>query len=109
DKLVTLLNSLGSSKAKISEITKIIDDMVIFDLQHKVISKIEEYSYKVLEGGTKINRDEIRIKVTELFKDYKIGTSKKEIEDYLKSVASYTEEISTLLDNYENFLKTKKN
>lgn len=107
DKLITLLNSLGSNKEKISEITKIIDDMVISDLQHKVISKVEEYSYKVLQGGIKINRDEIREKVNESFKDYKIGASKKEIEDYFKSVACYTEEISILLDNYEKFLKTK--
>jgi len=105
DKITAVLKELGSEDAKIQQISKKIDDMVLRDLKYDVLSEVQKATHELLAKGEKINRDEI-YKQTEklLFEKYE----RDKIIEYLKSQKAYKSEIEPLLDQLDKFYKDKK-
>jgi len=109
DKLIKMLDNLGSEKEEVGEIVKTINNMVIFDLQRAVISEVEKNSYEIKQSGKEVNREEIKEEIEAMFNNYNLdGSSKEKITEYLKKSSCYTNKISMLLDEYEIFLITKR-
>ena len=103
DKIMKLLQSLGSSKAKITAISKEIEDMVLHDLKRNVESETDRITHEALTHGRQFNRDQVQKRIRELLEKY----DRKVLVAYLKEQNLYKDELTPLLDKLDNFLETK--
>jgi hypothetical protein len=103
DKIKKLLQSLGSSEAKITALSKEIEDMVLRDLKRNVESETDKITHEALTRGGQFNRDQVQKRIRELLTNY----DRKGLVAYLKGQNFYREELSPLLDKIDKFLETK--
>ena len=103
DKIKKVLRSLGSSDAKMTAISKEIEDMVLHDLKRNVESETDRITHEALTRGRPFNRDEVQKRIRELLEKY----DRKVLVAYLKEQNLYRDELTPLLDKLDNFLETK--
>ena len=103
DKIKKVLQSLGSSEAKMTAISKEIEDMVLHDLKRNVESETDRITHEALTRGRQFDRDQVQKRIRELLTTY----DRKGLVAYLKEQNLYKEELSPLLDKINKFLETK--
>jgi hypothetical protein len=103
DKIKKLLQSLGSSEAKITALSKEIEDMVLRDLKRNVESETDKITHEAITRGGQFNRDQVQKRIRELLTNY----DRKGLVAYLKEQNIYREELSPLLDKIDKFIATK--
>lgn len=103
DRIKKLLETLGSSEAKIAAISKQIDDMVLHDLKRDFESATERIPHQASTAGRQIDREQLRKRVRELLDRY----DRKGLVAYLKEQDLYREELAPLLDRIDRFIESK--
>jgi hypothetical protein len=70
DKIKKVLQSLGSSEAKMTALSKEIEDMVLHDLKRNVESETDRITHEALTRGRQFDRDQIQKRIRELLTTY---------------------------------------
>jgi len=104
NKITSVLKELGSDDAKIKNISKQVDDMVIHDLKFELLSGVQKAMQDITTDGEKIG---------EIYKQtqkslFEESYNRNRITDYLKSQKVYKPELEPLFDQIDKFNKDKK-
>lgn len=103
NKIKKILSEIGSDEKMVVKICTPIEDMVLFDLKRNIYHATEQATHDMMDKGMKINREAILSKTESLLERY----NKHAIIEYMKEQNIYKDEMLSMFDRVDEFIKNK--